>query len=199
MTVSIAIAFHSAYGHTERQARAVAAGVDAAPEAKASLLDVSTLDDALWACLADADAIIFGTPTYMGTSSAVFQTFAEASSTIWAEGGWRDKLAAGFTNSAGINGDKLNTLATLSLFAAQHGTTWISLALPPGGQFTNAGTEDELNRLAGFLGAMAQSPSDASAADAPRDSDLRTAEHLGMRVATVALQVARGRAELAGA
>ena len=136
MTVSIAIAFHSGYGHTERQARAVAAGVDAAPEAKASLLDVSTLDDALWACLADADAIIFGTPTYMGTSSAVFQTFAEASSTIWAEGGWRDKLAAGFTNSAGINGDKLNTLATLSLFAAQHGMTWISLALPPGGQFT---------------------------------------------------------------
>ncbi len=130
MSVNISIAYHSGFGHTERQARAVAAGAESAG-ATVTLHDVTTLDDALWSTLADADAIIFGSPTYMGTASAAFQTFAEASSPIWADGGWRDKIAAGFTNSAGINGDKLNTLETMSLFAAQHGMTWVSLASPP--------------------------------------------------------------------
>ena len=198
MSVKISIAYHSGFGHTERQARAVASGAESAG-AYVTLHDITTLDDALWSTLADADAIIFGSPTYMGTASAAFQTFAEASGAVWAEAGWRDKLAAGFTNSAGLNGDKLNTLETMSLLAAQHGMTWVSLALPPGGQYTTTGSEDDLNRLAGFLGAMAQSPSDADAANAPRDSDLRTAAHLGARVAKVAMQLERGRAVLAGA
>lgn len=198
MSISIAIAYHSGFGHTERQAHAVAAGIESVAGATAWPCDVSTLDDALWTRLATCDGIVFGSPTYMGSTSAVFQAFAEATSGIWAEGGWRDKIAAGFTNSSGINGDKLNTLATLAIFAAQHGMTWVPLGLPPGGQFRRAGTEDELNRLAGFLGAMAQSPSDASAEESPREADLRTAEHLGARVATVALQMAHGRAVLAG-
>lgn len=98
--ISVAIAYHSGYGHTARQAAAVAAGADSVPNARAVLLDVTTLDGALWATLDAAEAIIFGSPTYMGGTSATFQAFAEASSAIWADGGWRDKLAAGFTNSA---------------------------------------------------------------------------------------------------
>ena len=82
--ISVAIAYHSGYGHTARQAAAVAAGADSVPTARAVLLDVTTLDGALWATLDAAEAIIFGSPTYMGGTSATFQAFAEASSAIWA-------------------------------------------------------------------------------------------------------------------
>lgn len=195
--VRISVAFHSGYGHTARQAAAVAAGVDGVSGATAQLHDVSGLDPELWAALADADGIVFGAPTYMGSTSAVFQAFAEASSPVWAEGGWRGKVAAGFTNSSGVNGDKLNALVSLSLLAAQHGMHWVNLGLPPGWLFTANGSPEDLNRLGGFLGAMAQSPSDVGPDLAPSASDLRTAEHLGARVAETALQLAAGRGAVA--
>jgi multimeric flavodoxin WrbA len=197
--VKIAVAFHSGYGHTARQARAVAAGAGSVPGARAELCDVAAADDQLWDTLATADAIIFGTPTYMGSQSAVFQAFAEASAPVWMEQRWSGKLAAGFTNSAGVNGDKLNVLVSLALFAAQHGMNWISLGLPPGGEYSTSGTPEDLNRLGGFLGAMAQSPSDLGPNDAPSGADLRTAEHLGRRVATTALEQVSGRTALAHA
>ena len=129
--VSVAIAYHSGYGRTERQAIAVAAGVDNTPGARANLLRVASLDDGLWRSLAQADAIIFGSPTSMGGPSAVFQTFAEASAGVWSAQGWAGKLAAGFTNSAGVSGDKLNTLLSLSVFAAQR-VRWGDGAIPIG-------------------------------------------------------------------
>lgn len=191
----IAIAYHSGYGHTERQARAVALGVEQTGGCAAELWDVSQLSDALWDGLAESDAIIFGAPTYMGSQSSVFQGFAEASARVWAAQGWKDKIAAGFTNSAGVNGDKLNTLTSMALLAAQHGMHWVSLGLSPGWLYSASGTVDDLNRLGGFIGAMAQSPSDAPATIAPSDADLRTAEHLGRRVAEVTVQLRLGRKE----
>jgi multimeric flavodoxin WrbA len=164
---------------------------------RADLRDIATRDDDLWTALAAADAIIFGSPTYMGGTSAVFQAFAEASAHVWLNAGWQDKLAAGFTNSAGVNGDKLNTLVSMALFAAQHGMHWVTLGLPPGWVYTSTGSADDLNRLGGFLGAMAQSPSDLGPDLAPSDADLRTAEHLGRRVAQAAAELASGRRALA--
>lgn len=193
--VIVAIAYHSGYGHTARQAEAVAAGVESVPGARAETRNIAMLDDRLWATLAQADAVIFGSPTYMGSPSAVFQTFAEASSKVWSELGWKDKIAAGFTNSAGVNGDKLNTLISFAVLAAQHGMHWVNLGLPPGWLFRSKGSADDLNRLGGFVGAMAHSPSDAGPDVAPSESDLRTASHLGRRVAELAIQVARGRRE----
>jgi len=189
----IAIAYHSGFGHTARQARAVAAGANSVADARAALHDVATLDDGLWAALARADAIVFGAPTYMGSPSAVFQAFAEASSTAWAAQAWQGKVAAGFTNSAGVNGDKLNTLTSMAVLAAQHGMHWVSLGLPPGWLYSSTGSPEDLNRLGGFLGAMAQSPSDAGADTAPPAADLRTAEHLGRRVALTTAHLVRGR------
>ncbi len=197
--IRIAVAYSSGYGHTARQAAAVAAGVDKVAGAKADLHDISTLDVSLWEALAASDGIIFGSPTYMGGASAVFQTFAEATSAVWAELGWRGKVAAGFTNSAGVNGDKLNTLVNFSVLAAQHGMHWVSLGLAPGWLYSSNGSEEDLNRLGGFLGAMAHSPSDLGPDLAPSASDLRTAEHLGSRVAQAALELAEGRQALVAA
>jgi NAD(P)H dehydrogenase (quinone) len=189
----VAVVYHSGYGHTERQARAVEAGVARVPGAEALLL---TVDEApsRWDALAAADAIIFGAPTYVAGASAQFKAFQEASShAVMARGYlWQDKLAAGFTNSGSRSGDKLATLLQLALFAAQHGMHWVNLGLPPANHSTT-GSEADLNRLGFWLGAAAQSNVDQGPELAPPRADLRTAEHLGHRVATVTLQFTAGR------
>ncbi|QNG20475.1 flavodoxin family protein [Rhodococcus triatomae] len=190
--VTVAVVFHSGYGHTARQAESVARGASSVPNVRVHLLDVTDRGADFWTILDSADALVFGAPTYMGSASAEFRRFAEESATAWSSQAWRDKYAAGFTNSAGVNGDKLSTLQSFVVLAAQHGMHWVSLGLPPGWLYSANGSAEDLNRLGGFLGAMAQSPSDAPPAVSPSDSDLRTAEHLGRRVAST-VSTARGR------
>jgi len=121
------------------------------------------------------------------------KAFAEETSKAWGDGlRWKDKLAAGFTNSQGINGDKLNSLVSFAILAAQHGMHWISLGLYPGWS-TSSGSPDDLNRLGSYLGAMAQSHGDQGPDVAPRASDLQTAEELGRRVALAAQKWVRGQ------
>ena len=189
----IAIAFHSGYGHTAMQAEAVAAGAESVPGTVTDLVPLDEpLTDDVWARLTAADAIIFGTPTYMGSPSWVFKKFAEESVRIWAADlAWRDKIAAGFTNSKAMSGDKLNSLVDLAVFAAQHGMIWVGLDIYPGWAESTASIED-LNRLGSWLGAMAQSDADLSAEKAPPATDLRTAAALGARVATVTHRHLRG-------
>jgi multimeric flavodoxin WrbA len=184
----IAIVFHSGYGHTLRQAEAVAAGARRAGTADVRLQPVDRLDDPDWAALAAADAIIFGAPTYMGSVSAPFKAFMDASSKVWFAQGWKDKLAAGFTCSASQSGDKLNSLIQLSVFAAQHGMLWVGLGLMPGNN-SSKGAPSDLNRLGSYLGAMAQANADQGS-DAMLDSDLETAALLGQRVAETVQRMA---------
>jgi NAD(P)H dehydrogenase (quinone) len=190
----IAIVYHSGYGHTKAQAEAVLRGARQVPGAEVQLFAA----DEHWDTLDEADAIILGAPTYMAGASAPFKAFLDATSGRWAEQRWKDKLAAGFTNSAGYNGDKLATLQHFSLFAMQHGMVWIGLGLLPGNH-TSKGSPDDLNRLAGFLGAMAQSNADAPPELAPPASDRATAEHLGRRVAEAARRWRAGHAALVAA
>jgi multimeric flavodoxin WrbA len=96
---------------------------------------------------------------------------------------WKDKLAAGFTNSAGLNGDKLATLNSLFGLAMQHGMIWVSQGLMPSN--SKATTRSDINNLVSYSGAMAQSPSDAGAEAIP-SGDLDTARLFGQRVADVA-------------
>lgn len=189
----IAVVYHSGYGHTARQAQAVAQGAAAVGHVDVLLVKVEDVEQH-WAGLEKADAIVFGAPTYMGSASAQFKAFMDATShTVFAKGGvWRDKLAAGFTNSASRSGDKLATLQQLSIFAAQHGMHWVNLGLLPGHNSSKT-TEDTANRHGFFLGAAAQSNADEGPDVAPPRADLQTAEHLGKRVALVAQQLRAGR------
>lgn len=184
--VKVAIAYHSGYGHTEVLAHAVATGVENAG-AVAQTISVADLDNFNWDVLAEADAIVFGSPTYMGSVSGPFKTFMDASSKVWMEQGWKDKLAAGFTNSASQSGDKLNTLIQLSVYAAQQGMNWVSLGLLPGNN-SSQGSPEDLNRIGSYLGAMAQSNADEGADVTPPQADRDTAQALGARVATAALR-----------
>ena len=181
---TVAIVYHSGFGHTRVQAGAVRDGAASVPGTVVHLVPVEEHEQR-WPDIDDADAIVFGAPTYMASASAPFKAFLDATSGRWADQRWKDKLAAGFTNSAGLNGDKLATLQQFALFAMQHGMVWVGLGLLPGNH-TAGGSPDELNRLAGFLGAMAQSNADEGPELVPPSADLRTAAHLGRRVAEAA-------------
>ena len=193
-TVRIAVAFHSGYGHTAKQAEAAARGAADVPGAIVDLVAIEDGNaDAVIAAVDAADAVVFGTPTYMGSASATFKKFAEATSAPWGDGmRWKNKVAGGFTNSQNVNGNKENTLLELFVLAAQHGMHWVALG-EYGGWNTTAGSPEDLNRLGSFTGAMAQSDGDASPDLAPPASDLATAEALGRRVARVARDDNAGR------
>jgi multimeric flavodoxin WrbA len=179
----IVIVYHSGYGHTKRVAEYVSEG------AGGELLAIDAegnLPDGAWETLAAADAIIFGTPTYMGGPSWQFKKFADASSKVWFGSGWKDKVFGGFTNSASFSGDKQNTLVYLNTLASQHGGIWVSLGMLPSN--TKAAQRTDLNNIGGSLGAMAQSPSDAGVDEIPQ-GDLDTAKAYGARVAAIAARL----------
>ena len=182
------VVYHSGYGHTKRLAESVAEG------AAATLVEIDAQGEVpahAWENLRTADAIIFGSPTYMGAPSWQFKKFADASSKPWFEEAWKDKVFAGFTNSASINGDKLATLQYFALLAGQHGGLWIGLGLKPAN--VKASKRDDPNRMGAYLGAMAQSDADA-APDEMSPGDLETGRLLGARVAGIAGRFATARA-----
>ena len=155
----IVVVYHSGYGHTQRVAQQVADG------ANAQLLAIDAegnLPDGGWETLNAADAIIFGTPTYMGGPSWQFKKFADASSKAWFSRAWQDKVFGGFTNSASFSGDKQVTLIALQTLASQHGGVWVSLGMLPSN--SKAATRSDVNNLGGSVGLLVQSPSDASVA-----------------------------------
>lgn len=184
-SANIVIAYHSGYGHTARLADALTNGAAQAQGARATCLDVARLDDEGWAALADADAIVFGAPTYMGGPSGVFKTFADASSKVWFTQGWRNKIAGGFTCSMSMSGDKFSTLQYFVTLAMQHGMIWVGTGMMPA---DDPGDPDSLNRLGSYIGVMAQADN-VPPEQSPPDGDLETAVAYGERIARVALGV----------
>ncbi|MBK9440306.1 MAG: flavodoxin family protein [Comamonadaceae bacterium] len=175
----VAVVFHSGYGHTLRMAQSVAEG------AGAELVAIDAegnLTDAGWATLSAADAIIMGSPTYMGTVSWQFKKFADASSKAWFSQAWKDKIFGGFTASANVNGDKHSTLHYFMTLAMQHGGIWVGTGLLY--NTTKASDRSDVNFLASSGGPMAQTPGDVGGADM-NTGDLETARLFGQRVAEV--------------
>jgi NAD(P)H dehydrogenase (quinone) len=189
---NISIVYHSGYGHTTNQARGIAEGVDSVESASARLIAIDQeggIGEADWEALDASDAIIFGSPTYMGMASWQFKKFADATSKRWFNQEWKNKLAAGFTNSASMNGDKHSTLHYFMTLAMQHSMLWVGTGLMPAN--TKAATRDDINYLGSFGGLMAQSPSDAGTDEAPTAGDIETARAFGVRVASVAHDLLR--------
>ena len=193
--VKVVVVYHSGYGHTLRIAEAIARGAAAVRGADVESVTADEAPDR-WAILDGADAIIMGAPTYMGSLSAPFKAFMDATSNLqYVEKRWAGKIAAGFTNGASRGGDKQNSLVQLMTFAAQHQMHWVNLGLNYGNNRSYT-DEDILNRDSYTLGMAGQANMDEPGDVAPPSSDIRTAEFLGRRVAEVAQELAAGRAVL---
>jgi NAD(P)H dehydrogenase (quinone) len=162
--IKLAIIFHSVTGTTKQLASSVAADIIEGRFNNCGLLEKLT----------DVDAIIFGSPTFMGSMSAQFKAFADATGELWAEKAWSDKVAAGFTIGSNLSGDQLHTIQYLQVFANQHGMLWASLDIPG-----NCDPQNR-NRLGAQSGLIAHSKDGQL-----NDTDLMTAHYLGQRVAHV--------------
>lgn len=162
---SLAIVYHSSYGHTAKVASFIAQG---AMQAGAQVHSMS-IDQVDWDVLDQVDAIIFGCPTYMGSLTAALKQFMEQSSKRWLARTWQGKIAAGFTNGGGLSGDKLAVLQQINLFAMQHGMLWAGLPFMPTGRNVT-----DINRMSSFLGLMTQSDN-APIEVTPPQGDLDTA------------------------
>jgi NAD(P)H dehydrogenase (quinone) len=180
---NVAIVYHSGFGHTKALAEAVAKGAELVSGSKVSLIPVAEAE-AREAELDAADAIIFGSPTYMGGITADFAKFKDWTSKRWMTRAWQDKIASGFTVSASWGGDKQNTLYQLLTLASQHGMVWVGLGLAPGNNHSK-GSIDDLNRTGASIGLMAQAHADQGI-EGIGASEFRTAELLGKRVAEAA-------------
>ncbi|WP_406164420.1 flavodoxin family protein [Streptomyces sp. NBC_00996] len=189
-TVTVTVVYHSVHGHTQVLAEHLADGARQVPGTQVHLVGIRPEDviagrwhDAdVMELLNRSDAIVFGSPTLMGSVSAVFKAFMEAAFTPFVTQGWKDKLAGGFTMSATQSGDKLAVLEQLAIFGAQLGMQWIGVGDMPGNNWSG-GSRDDVNRLGSWLGLMSQSHADLGAEQAGSRGDLLTAERYGERIA----------------
>ena len=176
---SLAIVYHSPYGHTAKVASFIAQG------AEQTGIDVHcmNIEHVDWEILDQADAIVLGCPTYMGSLTSALKQFMEQSSKRWLARTWQGKLAAGFTNGGGLSGDKLAVLQQINLFAMQHGMLWSGLPLMATGR-----SVEDVNRMSSFLGLMTQSDN-ASVDITPPKGDLDTAIWFGNHIALQTLRL----------
>jgi NAD(P)H dehydrogenase (quinone) len=185
---TVSIVYFSGGGHTAKMAEAVAVGARSVAGVSANLIALRGEDivqgrytnDAVFAQLDGSDAIIFGSPTYMGDVAGQVKCFLDAGGSRWYNRAWVDKLAAGFTVSSGPSGDKLHTLQTFMIFAMQCGMVWVSHNEMPLGP-------ESKNRLSSYSGAMGQAGQEPPET-APNAADRSAGEALGARVAQATLR-----------
>lgn len=191
---TVSIVYHSGYRHTRKLAESVLEGRKQVRDVTASLITIDAegnVPEAAWAELAAVDAIVFGSPTYMGNASWQFKKFADASSKPRFSQAWRDKLFAGFTNSDTMNGDKVAALHMSMTLAMQHSGFWVGTGLMSSN--SKAAQRNDINYVASFGRLMAQSPSDSSPDEGPLPGDLETGKLFGKRVAEAARKLATAR------
>lgn len=175
----IVIPYYSASGHTRRLAEAVLEGVESI-NSEVSLINVEEMSEDSWSLLEKADAIIFGSPTFMGGVAGKYKLFLDETAYrgFWTERKFVDKMAAGFTVATYPSGDKLNTIIQLAIFAAQYGMIWVNNC--DIGNKVSSSPNDH-NEWGSWLGVMATSIADKSKLIG--DDDIHTAKQFGIRFA----------------
>jgi NAD(P)H dehydrogenase (quinone) len=140
--MKIHVVFYSMYGHVYKLAEAVAAGAKVVSGAEVSLLQVPELvpDAALERTgakaaraafshvpfadpknLADADAIIFGTPTRFGNMCAQMRNFLDQTGGLWMKGGLIGKVGSVFTSTGTQHGGQETTITSFHTTLLHHG------------------------------------------------------------------------------
>jgi NAD(P)H:quinone oxidoreductase type IV len=142
MKTKIQVVFYSMYGHMHTMAEAVAAGARDIAHTEVALLQVPELvpDDVLLLSgaretrakfahiplavpdkLAEADAIIFGTPTRFGNMCAQMRNFLDQTGALWASGGLIGKVGSVFTSTASQHGGHETTITSFHHTLLHHG------------------------------------------------------------------------------
>ncbi len=142
MPTKVQVIFYSSYGHVYQMAEAVATGAREAKDAEVSLWQVPELvpDEVLEKSgakaarakfahvpvatvdhLAEADALIFGTPTRYGNMCAQMRNFLDQTGKLWMEGALVGKVASVFTSSNTQHGGQETTITSFHSTLLHHG------------------------------------------------------------------------------
>ncbi|CAL7961382.1 NAD(P)H dehydrogenase (quinone) [Alphaproteobacteria bacterium] len=182
--LKISVLYYSRFYHVKNAAEAISDGISDAG-LHPILIPVQEAEDRINE-LNDSHAIIFGSPTYFGAVASELKAFLDKTGDIFWQRKWQNKIAAGFTHSAGLDGSRLSVLTQLAVFAMQHGMIWVGLDLLSDHKLS---VKDEngipkelgLNRLASSFGLMTQS----GMVNEVTEDDLATAKYFGNRVASI--------------
>jgi NAD(P)H:quinone oxidoreductase type IV len=130
MPTKVQVLFYSMYGHIYRMAEAIVAGAREVAGTEVALYQVAELvpDDVLEKSgakaaraafalakpeqLADAHAILFGTPTRFGNMCAQMRNFLDQTGELWMSGGLIGKVGSVFTSTASQHGGQETTLTS---------------------------------------------------------------------------------------
>ena len=147
--MKILVLFYSTYGHTYEMAKAEAEGAQSVPEtlspeilekmhASESQKIFEHIPVARVQDLADADAIIFGTPTRFGNMAAQMKTFLDATGQLWANHSLVGKVGAVFTSTNTQHGGQETTILSFMITLLHHGMIIAGLPYTFDGQTTMA-------------------------------------------------------------
>ncbi len=200
----VKVIFYSMYGHVYRMAEAVAEGARQVEGAEVELLQVPELvPDAILeksgakkarevftnipvakpSDLADADAIIFGTPTRFGNMCAQMRNFLDQTGGLWARNALVGKVGSVFTSSATQHGGQETTITSFHTTLLHHGMVIVGLPYSE----TRQTTMDEISGGSPY-GASTIAGGDGSRM--PSENELAMARFQGRYVATIAKKLA---------
>ena len=204
MTTKIQVVFYSMYGHIYRMAEAVAEGAREVADTQVTLYQVAELmpEEALEKSgakaaraafahipvitpdqLAEADAVIFGTPTRFGNMCAQMRNFLDQTGGLWMKGGLIGKVGSVFTSTATQHGGQETTLTSFHTTLLHHGMVIVGVPYSEARQMT----------LVEISGGSPYGASTITAGDGsrqPSENELDIARFQGQHVATIAKRLA---------
>jgi NAD(P)H dehydrogenase (quinone) len=205
MATKIQVVFYSMYGHIYRLAEAVAAGAKEVANTEVSLYQVPELvpDDVLEKSgakaaraafarvpmakpeqLADADAIIFGTPTRFGNMCAQMRNFLDQTGGLWMKGTLIGKVGSVFTSTASQHGGQETTITSFHSTLLHQGMVIVGVPY----------SEQRLLNMDEITGGSPYGASTITKGDGsrlPSENELAIARFQGRHVAEIAVRLTR--------
>ena len=200
MSIKVQVIFYSMYGHVHRMAEAIVEGAKQVPGAEVSLYQVPELipDDVLEKCgakaakaalpkipvakveqLADARAIIFGTPTRFGNMAAQMRSFLDQTGPLWMKGALVGKVGSVFASTGTQHGGQETTITSFHSTLLHHGMVIVGVPY----------TEPGLMYMAEISGGTPYGATTLAGADGsrqPTENELKVARYQGKHVTEIA-------------
>lgn len=205
MAIKVQVIFYSMYGHVYKMAQAVVEGAKQVPGAEVSLYQVPELmpDDVLEKSgakaaraafakvpvatpdqMADAHAIIFGTPTRFGNMAAQMRNFLDQTGPLWFKGGLIGKVGSVFASTATQHGGQETTITSFHTTLLHHGMVIVGVPY----------SESGLSHMGDITGGTPYGATTLTGSDGsrqPSENELKIARYQGKHVTEIASKLFR--------
>lgn len=197
--INIQVVFYSLYGHVYQLAKAITAGAMEVANTEVSLYQIPELmsEDALIksggkqtretfaniptikpAQLAEADAIIFGTPTRFGNMCAQMRNFLDQTGSLWVKGALIGKVGSVFSSTGTQHGGQETTITSFHTTLLHHGMIIVGVPY----------AEQRLLNMEEISGGTPYGATTLAGADGkrePTENELAIAKYQGKHVAKI--------------